>query len=324
MLKEVPVKFLVGVLSLVFLSCSENGITITFTGDILLDRGIRKQIEHTGVASLFTGVAEILHRSVFVVGNLECPLTIVNNPQNKQYTFRGEPMWASSLRKAGFTHLDVANNHTCDQGETGFTQTIESIKRAGIRPVGAIDSQTNPILMIAGTDTCTLYASNLVGPEPGESPQDCLGPCRKGADTLASMVQQCRIKHPGYFIMVLLHWGREHDETVFAGQSNSAHKLIDGGADVVIGHHPHILQSIEIYNGKPIIYSLGNFVFDESQLSATNSMVISLIIKKNILRKIRIYPIKIANGIPSWENSSDFIIPLIPKHGEALIEICRK
>lgn len=317
-------KQFIGVLCLFFLSCSENGIVITFTGDILLDRGIRKQIEHTGVASLFTGVTEILRKSTFAIGNLECPLTTVNNPQNKRYTFRGEPTWVNSLRKAGFTHLDVANNHTFDQGKTGFTETIENIKRAGIWPVGSIDRQTNPILMVVGTDTCTLFASNLVGLEPDESPSDSLGPCRKGTDTLAAMVLQCRIKHPGYLIIVLLHWGREHDETVSVGQINSARKLIDGGADIVIGHHPHILQSIEIYNGKPIIYSLGNFVFDEAQLSATNSMVISLIIRKGMLWKIRIYPIKITNGIPFWENSSDFITPLIPSHSKGLIEICRK
>jgi poly-gamma-glutamate capsule biosynthesis protein CapA/YwtB (metallophosphatase superfamily) len=298
--------------------------TITFTGDILLDRTIRRQINRVGIDSIFIGILPILQKSTFVVGNLENPLTKVNDPQNKTYTFKGDPEWAGSLRKAGFTHLDVANNHTYDQGENGFIETIESLKAAKICPVGAIehDLQINPALLTFSGDTCALFASNLIRPEVNEHPLDTIGPCRKTADSLSSIIKHYRSEHRGHIIIILLHWGREHDKSISSEQRNAAYSLVDAGTDIVIGHHPHILQPIEIYHNKPIIYSLGNFVFDQALPTAIKSMAVQLRIENGKVNKIKIFPIEIARGIPSRTSRSDFVMPLIPQNGESLFKVC--
>jgi poly-gamma-glutamate synthesis protein (capsule biosynthesis protein) len=314
----------VSVLAIFLLSCSDDGLPITFAGDILLDRGIRRQIDRSGIETLFSGVSDILHGSTFSVGNLECPLSNINNPQNKKYTFRGEPIWAKGLRKAGFTHLDVANNHTCDQGAIGFAETMECIKSEGIGPIGATCAGKDQVLLASGSDTCALFASNLVRPEPGEIVPDSVAPCRMGADDLSLIVRQYHSTHPKHFIIVLLHWGREHSESVNPEQRNVAHLLVDAGADIIVGHHPHVLQPIEIYNRKPIIYSLGNFVFDQAQPSATRSMLAGLVIKKGRLTKVRIFPIVITNGIPTRIGNSDFIMPIIPQADLGLFEVSKR
>lgn len=300
-----------------------NTCTITFTGDILLDRGIRQQINRSGIDSIFNGILPILRNSTFVVGNLENPLTKVNNPQNKKYTFKGDPEWAGSLRKAGFTHLDVANNHTYDQGENGFIETIESLKAAKICPVGAIeqDIQINPALLTFSGDTCALFASNLIRPEVNEHPSDTIGPCRKTVDSLSPIINHYRSEHCGHIIIALLHWGPEHDRSISFEQRKTAYSLIDAGADIVIGHHPHVLQPLEIYKNKPIIYSLGNFVFDQMRPTAIKSMAIQLRIANGKVHKIKIFPIEIRRGIPYWTNRSDFIKPLIPQNGKSFFKI---
>jgi poly-gamma-glutamate synthesis protein (capsule biosynthesis protein) len=111
-------------------------VSIIFTGDILLDRGVRRQIETSGVESLFAPDVDSLFRQAdVVVGNLECPVTRVKAPVQKLYCFRGEPQWLDALKAHGFTHLNMANNHTVDQGRRGLRDTWQNVRRAGMVPV---------------------------------------------------------------------------------------------------------------------------------------------------------------------------------------------
>ena len=100
-----------------------------------MDRGVRKTIEHHGTDYLFTQEMDsLLKASDVVVGNLECPATKVKAPKQKRFIFRGEPIWLSALKEHGFTHLNMANNHSVDQGRDGLTDTRENIIRAGMTP----------------------------------------------------------------------------------------------------------------------------------------------------------------------------------------------
>ena len=113
-------------------------LTVTITGDILLDRGVRNIIRHYGTESLFTASTDsVLLSSDIVVGNLECPATTVRQPMFKRFVFRGEPEWLDVLRRHGFTHLNLANNHSIDQGRAGLTDTKANIERSGMTPIGA-------------------------------------------------------------------------------------------------------------------------------------------------------------------------------------------
>ena len=121
-------------------TCYSDTLTILFTGDILLDRGVRYYLEHGGMRRIIPDeTADFLRSADVVVGNLECPATTVQAPAFKRYVFRGDPQWLDSLRAYGFTHLNLANNHSVDQGRQGLRDTRLNILKAGLIPIG-VDS----------------------------------------------------------------------------------------------------------------------------------------------------------------------------------------
>ena len=116
------------------LAYSSDSLKIILTGDILLDRGVRRVIEHHGVDHLFSdGIDSVFRSAQVVVGNLECPATKIEAPVFKRYIFRGEPEWLTVLQKHGITHLNLANNHSIDQGREGLIDTKKNITTATIR-----------------------------------------------------------------------------------------------------------------------------------------------------------------------------------------------
>ena len=117
-------------------SVSYTEFAIAFTGDVLLDRGVRQQIQRGGVEDLFASVAPLFHQMDATVINLECPVTSVRSPLHKKYIFHAEPRWMEELVKAGISHAALANNHTMDQGRSGLTDTYQHLLSAGITPIG--------------------------------------------------------------------------------------------------------------------------------------------------------------------------------------------
>ena len=126
-------------------------LTVVLTGDILLDRGVRQVIERRGADHLFSpGVDSVLSSAQVVVGNLECPATKIEAPVFKRFIFRGEPEWLQTLHRHGFTHLNLANNHSIDQGREGLMDTRRNIQRAGMVPIGAgatMNEAVQPVLL---------------------------------------------------------------------------------------------------------------------------------------------------------------------------------
>ena len=130
---------------------NDSTLTVVLTGDILLDRGVRKAIEHHGVDHLFSdGVDSVFHAAQVVVGNLECPATAIEAPVFKKFIFRAEPSWLEALQRHGVTHLNLANNHSIDQGRRGLIDTKENILAAGMVPIGAganMAEASEPVLL---------------------------------------------------------------------------------------------------------------------------------------------------------------------------------
>ena len=117
---------------------ASDSLSITFTGDVLLDRGVRQFVEHRSVDKLFSPfVDSVFQSSDLVVANLECPATKIQQPAFKQYIFRAEPEWLQTLKAHGITHLNIAHNHSVDQGRSGLADTKKNIKEAGMIRVGA-------------------------------------------------------------------------------------------------------------------------------------------------------------------------------------------
>ena len=258
----------------------EQKASILFTGDILLDRGVRQVIERKGADCLFTEAVDSLFRSArAVVGNLECPATTVNAPVQKRYIFRGEPAWLDVLRHHGFTHLNLANNHSIDQGRRGLIDTHRNIVEHGMVPVGAgftMDEATAPVLLLTEPRRVWLLASLRLALENFAYLPDRPSVSQEPMDSLIARVVRLRREDPQAVIVVSLHWGGEHTLKPVPSQRLEARRLIDAGADALVGHHTHTLQTIERYRGRPIYYSIGNFIFDQSKPLNTQACMVKL------------------------------------------------
>lgn len=240
---------------------------VVLTGDILLDRGVRRAIDRHGADHLFTdGIDSIFRGADAVVGNLECPATDIVSPVQKLFIFRAEPAWLSVLKAHGVTHLNLANNHSIDQGREGLTDTRRNIISAGMTPVGAGETMAEaaePVLIADGARKVWLVASLRLALENFAYLPD--KPCvsQEPMDSLLNRVNRLRRADSTAVIIVTLHWGGEHTLEPVSSQRWDARQLIRAGADVLVGHHTHTMQSVETYRGRKIYYSIGNFIFDQ-------------------------------------------------------------
>ena len=222
-------------------------------------------------------IDSVFRTSDAVVGNLECPATKIHAPVFKQYIFRAEPEWLGDLKRHGVTHLNLANNHSIDQGRKGLIDTKAQILKAGMIPIGAGQDQTeaaSPVLLTEQPRKVWLIASLQLALENFARLPD--QPCvsQQTIEALCQCIAQLRRDDPQCYIIVSLHWGWENHVEVVARQRYEARQLIDAGADCLVCHHTHTLQPSETYQGKPIFYSIGNFIFDpRNDLNRHGAMV---------------------------------------------------
>lgn len=280
--------------------------TILFTGDILLDRGVRRYLQHGGMRRIISDeMGDFLRSADIVVGNLECPTTTILSPAFKRFVFRGDPQWLDSLRYYGFTHLNLANNHSVDQGRDGLRDTRQNILRAGLVPVGAdstMQAAAQHVLLTSGSGRRSIYllASNRLPLESHAYLPDRESISQEPLDSLLQRIRTLRQADSTAVIIVTLHWGAEHTLSPVPQQRVEAHTMIDAGADVIIGHHTHTLQTIETYKGKSIYYSIGNFIFDQQQPLNTQACVVRLRITNDDVKAETVY-INIDHCSPQWK-----------------------
>lgn len=224
--------------------------TLLFVGDIMLDRQVRERMRARGAEYPFALLSTITApvRADIQIGNLEGAVS-VRRPPVKENDFAFATSTVAILKAAGFTAVSLANNHTLDQGAAGYEDTKRALAAAEIGFFGhsVRDDLPPAIVEIRGRRIAFLGYSIVDNPLDERSALAAIRSARTGADT----------------VVVMPHWGAEYALTQNEKQKMLARKFIDAGADAVIGGHPHVVQGIEIYKNKPIVYSLGNFVFDQ-------------------------------------------------------------
>ena len=276
-------------------------LSIVFTGDILLDRGVRRVINQHGVDHLFSdGIDSVFRSAQLVVGNLECPATKIDAPVFKRFIFRGEPEWLDTLRQHGITHLNLANNHSIDQGREGLLDTRRNIIAAGMVPMGAgenMSEASEPVLLASEPRSVWFVPSLRLALENYAYLPD--KPCvsQEPMDSLLRRVHHLRQEDSTAVIIVSLHWGGEHTLKPVPRQRLEAHQLILAGADALICHHTHTLQTIETFMGKPIYYSIGNFIFDPTKPLNAEACIVRLEVTPDSLQTETI-PIEIRHCTP--------------------------
>ena len=259
----------------VFVFTSQQKVVISIAGDVMLDRGVKEAIAKNSAAYPFEGVSQLFSTDDITVANLECALTKAKTPALKEFVFRFDPSIAAVMKAAGIDVLALANNHTQDYLSEGLSDTMNALSESGISYAGAGKSggDIKPCFIkkhgvrIGVLSFCAL------------SPGDC------GGDTGAiSFVQENKLDEMKKeikkvaaqcdFLIVYFHWGIEYRNDVLDSQKEIAHAAVDSGASLVVGTHPHVLQSKETYKGVPVYYSIGNFVFDRQMPYGTDEAVI--------------------------------------------------
>jgi poly-gamma-glutamate capsule biosynthesis protein CapA/YwtB (metallophosphatase superfamily) len=272
-------------------------VHLAAVGDVMLDRALGEAIRAGGINYPFAEVVDLLVAADLTVGNLESALGDQGSPVNKGYTFRAPPAAAQSLALAGFDLLSLANNHALDYGPTALLQGIDLLQQQGIATVGAGTNQdaahlphiqtVNGLTLaflayvhvpveFRGFDAQTWTATNA---SPGVAWGD---PETIRAD-IAALHQQSDI------VIVLLHSGYENVLQPSPPQVEAAHAAIEAGAQLVIGHHAHVLQGIEFYEGGVIVYGLGNFAFEGSGGPA--SAILNVWLDQSGVRTLEIVPV---------------------------------
>lgn len=286
----------------------EDTLTIAFTGDILLDRGVRKCIEKNGTDAIFSASIDSFFRTCkLVVGNLECPATKIQQRVYKRFMFRAEPEWLQTLKKHGITHLNLANNHSIDQGREGLLDTKRNIEQAGMVAVGAgrnMQEAAAPVLLAEQPRRVYLLVSQRLPLENFAYLPD--RPCvsQESMDSLCARIRWLKEQEPDCYVIVNVHWGWEHHMEPTLKQRQEAHRMVCAGADLIIGHHTHTLQTVETWQGTPIYYSLGNFIFDLDNPINTRTCVVKVLMTKDSVT-INALPVEIRQCVPYVLRSED-------------------
>ena len=246
----------------------ENNITtLFFVGDMMLTRGVKSSVEKNfggDYNELFKNLTELKNADI-LFGNLEGDVSDIGKNVGSKYSFRMDPIVLFALKEAGFDIVSFANNHVGDWSMSAFKDTLSRLKEVGILKTGAgvnKENAVNPTIIEKNGTKFGFLGFSDVGPNWIEVKINSPGILIASDPNIEEIIQNAKIKSD--VLIVSFHWGEEYKLIHNKRQENLAHTAIDNGADIIIGHHPHVMEDIGEYKDKPIIYSLGNFIFDQS------------------------------------------------------------
>jgi len=261
--------------------------SMLFFGDMMLDRSVKKHIdskgfdyllkELAGENKIFFKCADIIH------ANLEGSFANKRISTSKTIAFRFDPILIPKIKEYGFNLFNLANNHTLDMGKQGFIDSKNNLKKNGVEFYGQqlkID-EDNLLIKKAGN-----FNFAFIGVD------DTINKVR--TDELKKLFDKAK-ENAVDFVIINIHWGDEYKENSNDRQKTLARTMIDMGADAIIGHHPHVVEEMEVYKGKPIFFSLGNFIFDQYFSTSTQQgLALGIIFSKNEGGKhVSVFPLPI-------------------------------
>ena len=241
---------------------SKKTVHLIAVGDINLANPIARLMKQKGRGYPFSVLKPILQKADIAFGNLECSVAAIGMPIEKQFTFRAEPQILPVLRESGFDIVSLANNHAWDYGRDALLQTVQNVRKIGVNPVGAgINRAAAHRLVILRRNGMRIGFLAYLGLIPALIPESNTEPSLAMGSVKTIERETRAAKSQVDILIVSLHAGEEGSQLITLRQRSFAHAAIDGGANLVIGHHPHVVQKSERYRKGQIFYSLGNFVF---------------------------------------------------------------
>jgi len=271
-------------------------ISLAAVGDVMMSGGAASVINSRGIEYPFIHVLSVLQNADIATCNLEAPFTEDGTPFDKKFTFRVKPSFAGALEHAGFDVVCLANNHILDFGDGGLASTMAVLDSIGILWCGAGSNRKqaeSPAFIKARGIKVAFLAYSLTYPAEFWAGPDSYGTAYPGGGRIKEHIASARDSSD--FVVVQFHWGGELRTAPKPYQRWYAHMAIDAGADAVIGHHPHILQGIEVYRNKVIAYSLGNFVFGSYSRHARTSAILRLRFSGTDVLLAKVIPVSVDN-----------------------------
>jgi len=287
---------------------THSNISLAAVGDVMLGTWVVPHLDSAGSTYPFEATKHILQAADIAIANLEAPFTDRGEPvKDKQFTFRVPPKHARGLKESGFDILHLANNHMLDYGPEGLFDTIATLDSLALWHVGAGENITEafaPVIFDRGNDNNEPLRFGFLGfsmthPEEFYASKTKPGTAfpfwERYIAALDSLAPQVDI------MIVSFHWGAEKMVKPKAYQLDMAHAAIDHGADIVLGHHPHVLQGIELYRPRAnarqglIAYSLGNFAFGSYSPSSRTSIILKCVVDAGGVLYARCLPINVLN-----------------------------
>jgi poly-gamma-glutamate capsule biosynthesis protein CapA/YwtB (metallophosphatase superfamily) len=278
-------------------------VSLLFGGDTMLARTIGDKI--LKLESPFANVQETFHTYDYVLLNLECVIAQQGKQASgKLYTFRGPVEAAAMMQLAGVDIVSTANNHSMDYGSEAFLQMLELLEINNITQIGGgldIDAAYKPLIIDKNGNRIALFGFNSIENNFTDATEGKAGSASL-RNTLKVVEAIQEIDQSVDLVIPFVHWGTEYQTMHSIEQENLAQLMVDAGADLIVGTHPHVRQDVGEYNGTKIYYSLGNFVFDQMPQrsdSADQADMLEVIIKNRELTSTRLLPIELdQQGLP--------------------------
>ena len=275
----------------------EKSVAFLFFGDMMLDRNVGNQLQKHSLDYLLNNIKPILWGRDIVSANLEGAVTGLGQHYTPQLEndFAFATSTVAGLKNYNFNFFNIANNHLTDQGNKGLEETRKNLADLGFDFSGCPDAQVGECsaktVEFHGVKIAMVGLSMVYHKFDLEQAKQIISEQKMNND----------------LVLVNIHWGVEYDHKYNTTQSITAHALVDAGADAVIGHHPHVVQGLEIYNNKPIFYSLGNFIFDQyfstdTQIGPAVGLNIDLVKQT---KNIYLYPMQGKNSAVSLRADGD-------------------
>lgn len=273
-----------------------NNVRFIAAGDMNLAHWITPILDEQGAEYPYKYISHYLQTADLVFSNLEAPFCKNGEQVRKNFVFKVPPKFVNALKAGNINLVSIANNHILDYGMSCLESTIAVLKQEKINFAGAginIKDAHKPAVFEINKIKFAFFAYSMTLPKYFYATDTTGGTAYPKRKLLKEKIEYYRDKVD--YIIVSFHWGQELTEYPKEYQRNFAHWAIDYGADLILGHHPHVLQGIEKYKNKLIIYSLANFVFASYSNKATKSIFLDLIFTKDEIKEIKILPINVNN-----------------------------
>jgi poly-gamma-glutamate synthesis protein (capsule biosynthesis protein) len=239
-------------------------VTLVFAGDIVLDDVAGAMIERG--QDPFGAFGSYFRKADIRIGNLECVVATTGSAGDKNFTFRAHPRTLPVLKRH-FDALALANNHSGDYGREAFAEMLRLLPAAGLQYFGGgnnLKEAHAPLIIERKGLRIALLSYNEFMPRSFEADFDAPGSAWSEDEQVVADIRAARTLHRADLVIPVMHWGWENELVANNRQRQLARLMVEAGADAVIGGHPHVTQDIEHYRGKPIVYSVGNFVMKET------------------------------------------------------------